>query len=161
MTAKKISQIAMLSAVAIVLGYIESCFPPIVPIAGVKVGLSNIAVMCALYKLDAKSAGFVAFVKVLVTALWFSGLNSLIFSALGAIFALFSMIIFKKLKLSQIGVGVCGGVFHNIGQTVAAAFVMSNAKIGYLVPPLLISGILAGVVVGVVTRLTLKMIKNI
>ena len=50
MKTRKITGMALLVSLAMILSYIESLFPPFVAIPGVKVGLANIAVVFALYK---------------------------------------------------------------------------------------------------------------
>ncbi len=159
MSSKQIAQIGLLCAISAVLGYIESLLPPFVPVQGFKIGLANIAVMFTLYRFDFKYAFFVMLVKVLITSLWFSLPSALIYSLAGGLLSLFAMLFAKKLRLSEIGVGMTGGVFHNIGQLLAAALVLKSTATLYLVPLLLPLGLLAGFAVGMVTKLTLKYTK--
>lgn len=159
MSTKKIAYIGLLCALAVLLGYIESLLPPVVPIAGFKVGLANAAVMLALYKFGAKDAFFVMLVKVLVVCLWFSGLNALIFSLSGGLASFFAMCAAKKIDMSHLGVGMCGGVFHNVAQLAAAAVVMRGARVLYLAPPLIVLGLAAGLFVGVICSVLVHRIK--
>ena len=156
MSAREIARTGVLCALAAVLGYIESLLPPFVPVAGFKIGLSNIAVMYVLCRIGKRQAFFVMLVKVLITSLWFSGLNALIYSLFGGIAAYFAMRTAMQLKMSLCGMGMCGGVFHNIGQLAAACIMLGTARTLYLAPALLILGLAAGVVVGIVVRLLLR-----
>ena len=72
------------------------------------------------------------------------------------------MLIMKRTKLfSVIGVSVVGGVSHNAGQIICACLVMENAAISSFFPPLIITGTLAGVVVGVVAALLVKRLSSV
>ena len=161
MKARDITQIGVLCAIASVLGYIEALLPPFVPVTGFKIGLANIAVMFTLYRFGKNQAFFVMLVKVLITSLWFSGLNALIYSLSGGVFSWLAMTFGIKLRMSKVGVGMCGGVFHNIGQIVAACIVLNTNTALYFAPSLLPLGLLSGAFVGVVVRLLIKSTKKI
>ena len=143
------------------LGYIESLLPSFISLPGFKIGLANIAVMFALCKYGAKEAFFVTLIKCIITALWFSAPSSFIYSVFGGIFALGAMWLGRKIGMSDIGTGMCGGVFHNIGQLVAACVMLGNTSSLWLGAYLLPLGLLTGAVVGTVTKLLLKHTKNI
>lgn len=156
MSAKKISYISMLSALAIVFGYIESLFPA-APIPGIKLGLSNIVILFAIYKTDKSSAFFIMLIKVLVTSLLFSGLNVFWYSFFGGLLSIIAMISFKKV-FSVTGVSMIGGVFHNVGQLLVAAFIMQTKAVFVYLPALLISGVIVGFITGTVCNIILKKI---
>ena len=79
MNTLKLTRIAMLSATALIFGYIESLLPSLF-LPGVKLGISNIVLLFALYKLDKTSAFFIMLVKVCVSSLLFSGMNVFLFA---------------------------------------------------------------------------------
>lgn len=161
MKARDITQIGVLCAIAAVLGYIEALLPPFVPVTGFKIGLANIAVMFTLYRFGKKQAFFVMLVKVLITSLWFSGLNALIYSLSGGLISWLAMAFAIKSGMSKVGVGMCGGVFHNIGQIVAACLVLNTNTALYFAPSLLPLGLLSGAFVGVAVRLLIKYTEKI
>ena len=154
MSSRKISNIAMLSALAIIFGYIESLFPAS-PIPGIKLGISNIVILIALYRMNFGSAFFIMLIKVLVTSLLFSGLNVFIYSFSGGVFSILIMH-FSKPIFSKIGVSMEGGVFHNIGQLLTASVMMQTSAVFVYTPYLLISGIIVGFVTGNVSSIILK-----
>lgn len=138
-------------AVAMILSYVESLIPAFVAVPGVKIGLSNIATVFALYALGWPYAICVSVVRVLLSALLFGNFVSLIYSLSGAALALLAMILLKKLDIfSSVGVSVAGGICHNAGQIIAACLVMETAAISLYLIPLVISGTIAGVVIGVI-----------
>lgn len=148
---KRLTTFSMLVAVAMILSYVESLIPPLVAVPGVKIGLSNIATVFALYTLGIKSAVCVSIVRVSLSALLFGNVASFIFSISGAMLSLAVMILLARVgPFSHIGVSAAGGVFHNAGQIIAAVFVLKNAGIFYYLAPLIISGTLTGALVGAV-----------
>lgn len=158
MKTQKLAQTALLSATAIIFGYIETLLPS-VGIPGIKLGLSNIVILLAIYKLSIPSALFIMLIKVLVTSLLFSGLNVFFFSLCGGVLSITAMILFKNRSFSVVGVSILGGVFHNIGQILVAGFVLGTSVFYYL-PILLISGCITGFLTGYICNVTMKHLKN-
>jgi heptaprenyl diphosphate synthase len=148
-------------AVAMILSYVESLIPAFVAVPGVKIGLSNIATVFALYALGWPYAICVSVVRVFLSALLFGNFVSLIYSLSGAALALLAMILFKKLDIfSSVGVSVAGGICHNAGQIIAACLVMETAAISLYLIPLVISGTIAGVVIGVIAGNLVERVKK-
>ena len=161
LSTRQMVTLSALIAVAMILSYIESLVPAFVAVPGVKVGLSNIATVFALYALGWPYAICVSLVRVFLSALLFGNAVGLIYSLSGAALALVSMILLKKTdKFSSIGISVVGGVCHNVGQVAAACIVMETAAIAYYIIPLLLSGTIAGVVIGVAAGNLVERIKK-
>ena len=71
------------------------------------------------------------------------------------------MIIFKKFKFfSTVGVSVVGGVLHNLGQLIAASIVLNNLSIAYYFSVLLVSGVVTGFVIGIVSTKVIKILTS-
>ena len=158
---KRLVTLSALIAVAMILSYIESLIPAFVAVPGVKIGLSNIATVFALYALGWPYAICVSVVRVFLSALLFGNFVSLIYSLSGAALALLAMILLKKLdSFSSVGVSVAGGVCHNAGQVIAACLVMETAAISLYLIPLVISGTIAGVVIGIVAGNLVERVKK-
>ncbi len=158
---KRLVTLSALIAVAMILSYIESLIPAFVAVPGVKMGLSNIATVFTLYALGWPYAIIVSVIRVLLSALLFGNVTSLIYSLSGAALALASMILLKKLdKFSSVGVSVVGGLFHNVGQITAACLIMETSAISLYLIPLTISGTIAGVVIGLVAGNLVNRIKK-
>lgn len=150
--ARKISVIAMFSAFAILAAYVES-FIPSIGIPGVKLGLANIAVVLALYILDAESAIIVDVVRIVIVGLLFGSMMSMSFALAGAFVSLTVMIILKKcFDFSIITVSIFGGFFHNVGQMIIAWILVDNYNILYYMPVLLIAGIITGLIIGLLAK---------
>lgn len=154
---KKLTSLALTVSFALILSFIESRIPAFVAIPGVKVGLANIAVIFTLYKFGIKEAISVSIVRVALVSMLFGSPVSLIYSITGAVLSLSVMILLKKLTpLSEVGVSVAGGVTHNIGQIGAASVMLGTNVVIYYLPFLLLSGTIAGVVVGIASGLLIK-----
>lgn len=161
LTTKQLVTLSALIAVAMILSYIESLIPAFVAVPGVKMGLSNIATVFALYALGWQYAICVSVVRVFLSALLFGNFVSLIYSLSGAALALALMILLKKLdRFSSVGVSVAGGVGHNAGQIIAACIVMENAAISLYIIPLIISGTISGIVIGLVAGNLVERVKK-
>ena len=157
---KKLATLALTIAFALILSFIESKIPPLVSIPGIKVGLANIAVIFTLYKFGVRSAIIVSIIRVLLVSMMFGTGVSLIYSLSGAILSLSVMVILKKLTpLREVAVSVVGGVMHNVGQIAAASFMLSTNVVVYYLPFLLVSGTIAGIVVGIASAILVKRIK--
>ena len=157
---KKITSISLLSALAIIFGYIESLFPAFAAIPGIKLGVSNIVILLALYKSDAKTGYLIMIIKVFATSILFSGLNVLLYSLLGGIFSISAMIFFKNFNLSIIGISIVGGIFHNIGQLLTAGIILKTTSVIYYLPILLISGLLFGFITGLVSKIIISRLQR-
>lgn len=159
---KKIALCGVLTALAMIFSYIESVIPVPIPVPGIKLGVANIAVITILYVLGVKEAIVINLLRIVLTSLLFGNVNSFLFSISGVALSLTIMIIMKKLDFfSCIGVSVCGGVMHNIGQIIAAVFIMGSEAIVFYLPVLIVSGVFTGVVIGVVSGIVAKHVRKV
>lgn len=155
MEIKKISRLAMLLAISVVLNIVESFFPifnGIVP--GLKIGLANIVTLLVLYVYGFKDAIIISILRVFLVAILRTGLFSMsfFFSLGGAILSILVMILSKKItKLSIIGVSIIGSIFHTIGQ-ILVAIIMYNINMIYYIGWTLIFAIPTGILVGFLTK---------
>ena len=160
MKTKKLTVMALTTAVAMILSFVESQIPAFVSVPGVKVGLANIAVVFALYRLGWKEAVAISLVRVVLVSMLFGSIASLFYSLAGAVLSLTGMGLLKKTgRFTEIMVSVTGGVLHNIGQIAMACLILETAALRYYLPFLLISGIIAGVVVGLVSAALVQRVK--
>ena len=149
MNSREIARYALLTALALALSRLESLIPlPGAP-PGVKLGLGNLVVIVALYRLGPGPAVGLSLVRALLSSLTFGNAYALAYSLAGAAVSLTVMLGLKRTgRFSILGVSTAGGVGHNIGQIlVAMAALRSGYAAGYL-PVLLVSGVSAGAAVG-------------
>ena len=147
--ARRVALYGMLTALAFILSYVESLVPVTLGIPGVKLGLANLVVVIALYTLDLKGAFVISVVRIVLSGLTFGGLLSMLYSLAGGLLSFAVMAILSRKKVfGTVGVSVCGGVAHNIGQLLVAMAVLETESVWYYFPVLLISGSVAGVLIG-------------
>ena len=157
---RRLTLLSLMVALALILSYVESKIPAFVAIPGVKVGLANIVVILALYKLGAKEAAAISGVRILIVSMLFGNAVSWVYSVTGAIFSFAVMLLLKKLTpLNEVTVSVAGGVMHNVGQIIAACMLMETAAVMYYLPFLIVSGVIAGIAVGIAAALLIKRVK--
>lgn len=154
--------LAMLVATAMILSFVESQIPPIVPIPGVKLGLANIATLFALYKLGIPDAFTVSVIRVSLSALLFGSVSSFAYAISGAILSLGVMIALKHLKIfATFTVSIAGAVAHNIAQIGVAMLILQTEVVIYYLPALFISGIATGAVIGLIGAVLLKKLDGV
>lgn len=147
--AKKVSILGVMTALGIVLGWLESCVPITLGIPGVKLGIANLVALLVLYRFSLKEAAAVSVLRVLISSILFGNLAIGIYSLAGAMLSLAVMAILKKKTgLSVAGVSAAGGAAHNLGQILTAWIMMGTVAIFYYLPVLIVSGVIAGVLVG-------------
>ena len=145
----KITFLGLFTAVALVLSFLETLIPNIVPIPGFKLGLANFAVLLALYLFGFKEAVIVDLCRIILAALLFGSFFSFWYALTGAVFALLIELIIKKTdKFSPIGVSLFGAVFHNLGQFLVAVIVLKSPGILYYLPFTLLFCVLSGALNG-------------
>ena len=155
---KRLVLLAMLTAVAMILSYVESLLPS-VGIPGVKMGLANIAVIFALFRFGWKEAAALSLVRVVLVSLLFGSVGAMLYSLAGAVLSLAVMALLRRIdRFSTMGVSVAGGVAHNAGQILMAMLILQTKQLlGYL-PVLAISGIAGGVLTGLAAALLIRRI---
>ena len=154
MKPKKLMTEAMLCGLALILSYVESLFPLSIAVPGVKMGLPNLVIVFALYRMGAGSAARISLVRVMIIALLFGNVYSFLYSLAGAALSLLLMALLKKVPgLHEAGVSVAGAVMHNIAQIGVAMIILGTKKIIYYLPALLVSGVVSGVVIGILAAL--------
>ena len=126
-------------------------------IPGIKLGIANLVIIVALYYLGTRYALLINVIRILIGGLLFSGVFGMLYSMAGALLSMLVMVLVKKCGLFSVtGVSMAGGVAHNLGQLLVAAFLVSNLKIFVYFPVLVISGVVSGAVIGILAYLVLK-----
>lgn len=146
---KRIARYTLLVSLAMVLSWLESLivFPGLLP--GMKVGLTNLVVVFALYRMSPRDAAAVSLARVALVSLTFGNAYSFAYSLAGAALSLAVMTGLKRTgRFSILGVSIAGGVCHNLGQLGVAMAVLGTARLGWYLPWLMAGGVAAGTAVG-------------
>lgn len=158
----KAAYLGVFTALALIFSYIETLIPFQIGIPGVKLGLANLIIVIALYKMRVRDALALSVVRILLAGFLFANLFSIIYSLAGGVLSLAVMAFLKKRgTFSVIGVSVAGGVFHNIGQLLVAMFVVETFSVAYYVPVLLVAGVITGCLIGIVSNEMLKRLSGL
>lgn len=157
--AKRICTLSLLTAVCIVLGWVESMLSLSFIAPAVKLGLANSVCLLLILKGDIKGAFLVNITRILLSALLFSTPFSLVFSLSAGIISLTVMALLSKLKwFSVVGFSIVGAVIHNAVQILVAVLYFGGAVLWYF-PILLLSAVISGTIIGVLCQIISKKIK--
>lgn len=149
MTTKRVAYCAMLTALAMIFGYVEALIPFGLGIPGVKLGLANIVIVLALYLLPAYQVFAIQLMRIVLVSFLFGNLSMMLYSLAGGILSFLVMLIVKRGDAFSItGVSIAGGVSHNIGQLIVAVLVVRNLKIAFYLPVLIMAGLITGCFIG-------------
>lgn len=150
---QRLARASLLAAVALILSYIETMIPLPVALPGVKLGLANIAVVVALFALDAPTACAVAAVKVLASGFLFGSPMMLAYSLGGMALALSSMLLLRLVPgISVVVVSMVSAICHNVGQIAVACLMLSTPAVFLSLPPLAVAACITGALTGAVAQ---------
>ncbi len=153
---------ALLAALAILLGYVEYLIPVVPPIAGIKLGLGNMAVLAAMVLLNSDGlAAAIMLTKVTMTAMLFSGIGGFAYSLAGGIVSLLVMMALRRCSgLSAAGISCAGGAAHMAAQVGVAAVITATPEVLLLLPLLMSVGTATGFLNGIIVNLSVRSLKR-
>lgn len=158
----RVAYFGVFTALALIFSYVETLIPLQIGIPGVKLGLANLIIVVALYKLNMKEVYTLSVVRVLLAGFLFGNYFSIIYSLAGGLLSVAVMALLKKNGgFSIIGISIMGGVFHNLGQLIVAMIVVETYSVAYYFPVLLIAGLITGALIGITAQGMLKRLVNI
>ena len=160
MKKSSVAFLGLFTAFAMILSYVERLIPTFVAIPGIKLGLPNIAIIVILYKFGEKEAFIISILRVLLSSLLFTNGITMLYGLVGATLSFIVMILLKN-ALSLVTVSILGGVVHNVGQIIVAYFILQTEQLMYWLPVLIISGVIAGAVIGLIAALTYKKLDKV
>jgi len=148
--------LALCTTIALALFVVEAHIP--LPAPGVKLGLSNIVTLAALYFFGWREAGLILTARILLGALLIGAPSTLIFSAAGGLSAFLVMASAKNiLPRNQIwAVSALGALAHNAGQLLMAVVYLRDTALLLFAPALIISAVITGCFTGLVARQLLR-----
>lgn len=159
---RKTAFMGLFLALAMICSYIETLIPFSVGIPGIKLGLANIVVVLMLYSVGIKEALLVSVLRIVLVGILFGNAFSILYSLSGGILSFLVMFLMKKTdKFSCISVSITGGISHNIGQIIVAAWIVNSYNVFFYVPVLLLAGLLTGLLIGVIAKEVIVRLKNI
>lgn len=157
MSVKRLTLNSLLIALCFIFSFIERMIPINLSSYGFKLGLANIVIVFALYKLPALDTLVILIAKILISGIVFGGPVYFLFSLAGGLLSYLVMLFCKK-WLGIMAVSVIGAVFFNVGQILVSCFMFSFGLIYYL-PIMTVGSVFTGLVIGFLTDIALKRIK--
>ena len=158
----RVAYFGVFTALALIFSYVESLIPIQLGIPGVKLGLANLIIVIALYKMRLSEVFLLSIVRILLSGFLFGNYFSILYSLAGGLLSLVVMALLKKMgDFSVMGISMAGGVSHNVGQLVVAMLVVETVSVSYYLPVLLVAGLVTGFLIGVAAGEMLKRLVNI
>ena len=147
---KRLAVSSILAAMAMILSYIEALFPLPVPVPGIKLGLANLVILIAIYRLGFRYAFVINCVRILTAGLLFTGLFGAAYSMAGGVLSIIIMYgLYRSGRFGCVGISMAGGVAHKFGQIVTACLIMSNIRLMSYFSVLLFAGMASGILIGI------------
>lgn len=141
---------AMLLALMLVLGYVESLIPIDAAIPGIKLGLSNGVLVFSVYMLPLPLSWLLMIMKVLLSGFLFGNPNAMLYAFSGGVLSLLGMCLLSRVKgIHPVTVSMVGGVLHNVGQVLMAMLTLHTAKLVYYMAVLILTGLACGALCGI------------
>lgn len=147
---KKLTVMAMLCAIALTIFVVEAQIPALVPLPGVKMGLSNIVTVYAVFAIGPREAAAILFVRVFLGAVFSGQMSTILYSGAGGLCAIAVTILLRKILTGkQLWVAGClGAIAHACGQMLVAVWVTGTAGILLYLPVMILCGIVTGLFTG-------------
>ena len=150
MKTRKLTTLSMLPAIALPIFMVEAQIPPLTPVPGIKMGLSNIITVFIVFAIGPKEAAAVLFVRIFLGAVFAGNFSTIFYSGAGGLCAILVTIGLRKiLTKKQLWVaGICGAIAHSIGQmSMAVALTATPGLLAYL-PIMIVASIISGTFTG-------------
>ena len=155
---KKIAVLGLLTAIALTIFMVEAQIPALVPIPGVKLGLSNIVTVFTVFTLGPAAGAAVLACRVFLGAVFAGNFSTILYSASGGTLAILVTIGLRKiLKENQLWAAGClGAIAHSIGQMIAAIAITRTMGLLVYLPVLVVISIFTGLFTGLCAQLLIK-----
>ena len=161
---RKLTFLALLTAMALGIFMLEARLPAPVPVPGVKLGLANVMTLTAMALMGRKEAGLVLLMRVLLGSVFAGSFSAILYSAAGGLLAYLCMCLLIGLVPEKRlwAVSALAAVCHNLGQLIVCVLVVKTPGIFWTYGPiLLISGVITGAFTGLVAMYLLRALRKI
>ncbi|MDE5556730.1 MAG: Gx transporter family protein [Ruminococcus sp.] len=158
MKIRKLTELSMLTAIALIIFIIELRIPSLSAVQGVKLGLANIITVYAIYRYKLSETAMIVFTRVILGAVFSGNISAIMYSASGAFFCLLGMSLLKRI-INEDYLWLCsiaGAIFHNIGQIIVAVCVTKTFTVISYLPVMIVSGCIAGFFTGMCVQYIYK-----
>ena len=163
MRTRKLTAMAMLCAIALTIFVVEAQIPALVPIPGIKIGLSNIVTVFAVFAMGSWEAALILFVRIFLGAVFAGNFSTILYSAAGGALAILTTILLKKiLTKNQLWVaGSLGAVAHSIGQMGMAILISGTPGLIIYLPVMILCSVITGLFTGLCAQFLVNRRKDL
>lgn len=161
MKTKRLTELSLLTAMALIIFIVELRLPDLSAIPGVKLGLANIITVYAVYRYSAKETLLIVVTRVVLGSLFGGNVSAILYSLSGALMCLAGMLVLRRfIPFSYMWLcSIIGAVLHNTGQVLMAVLMMRTVAVFGYYPMLIVSGCIAGLFTGISAQLVLTWLK--
>lgn len=153
MKIRTLTKTALLTAAALILGYIDSLIPLVPSVPGIKLGLSNLVLLYAVFYMRPVETVILMLLKVGLSSLLFGNAVGALYALAGGVLSTAAMLLLHRIpRVSVIPVSTVGGILHIVGQCAVGCLLISWRPVLFYAPWLLISGTATGLLLGVAAR---------
>ena len=153
MKIRTLTRMALLTAAALILGYLDSLIPLVPSVPGIKLGLSNLVLLYAVFYMSPAQTVLLMLLKVGLSSLLFGNAVGAMYAIAGGVLSTAAMLLLHRIpRVSAIPVSTVGGISHMIGQCAIGCILISAKPVLFYAPWLLISGTVTGLLLGVAAR---------
>ena len=159
---RRLTTMALLTAVALIIFIVEAQLPPLAPIPGIKLGLANIITVYAMFRLGPRDTLCILLCRIFLGSVFAGQMMTLFYSLSGGLLCWLVMLGMRKM-VTERQIWVCsavGAVAHNVGQVLMAMFISGTPTMIVYLPVLLVSGVLAGLFTGFAAQFLLARLKG-
>ena len=163
MKTRKLTILSMLTAIALTIFMVEAQIPPLTPVPGIKMGLSNIITVFIVFAIGPKEAAAVLFVRIFLGAVFAGNFSTIFYSGAGGFCAILVTVALRKiLTKKQLWVAGClSAVAHSVGQMAMAILLTGTPSLGVYLPIMIFCSIITGLFTGLCAQILVNRGKNI
>ena len=146
MKTRKLTLLSMLCAIALTIFMVEAQIPPLTPVPGIKMGLSNIVTVFTVFAIGSREAAAVLFVRIFLGAVFAGNFSTIFYSGAGGLCAIAVTILSRRiLTKKQLWIaGVLGAIAHSVGQMAMAIAITQTVGLAAYLPIMIGASIVSG-----------------
>ena len=161
MKTRELTRMALLCAIALTIFMVEAQLPALTPVPGIKLGLSTIVTVYAVFVLGPKQAAAILACRVFLGAVFSGQMSTILYSGAGGALALAVTVLVRRvLTKKQIWIaGVLGAIAHSVGQMVVAVWVSGTPGLAAYLPVMILAGLVSGTFTGLCAQFLVERLK--
>ena len=163
MKTKKLTVMALLTAIALTIFMVEAQIPALVPIPGIKLGLSNIITVFAVFAMGPGEAAAILFVRIFLGAVFGGNFSTILYSGAGGACAILVTILLRRiLTKKQLWVaGALGAIGHSVGQMAMAVLLTATPGLLVYLPVMILCSVISGTFTGLCAQILVNRGKDL